>query len=186
MDRYGVTFVNYGNPAPENADDLQHEFSQNLKVVMDVLLNDQNLVAFLADRLSEIGNLVPDQISSFKLNLKRDPYSDERIYDFEHYPEDLYANPGEKLANRAALGKWGAWVNAFGAKEYGQPLFIACSADLCDSTNLTGFGSAYGGFPGFGWYEKKGSENGVLLPQAITEMANSALEQLAMWVVPNN
>ena len=155
--------------------ELKKEFKKNLQVVIDVLKNDQELIDFLTSRLVEIGDSVPDEISGFRLNKKGNPYKDERIYDFKHYPADLYAKPGDLLANRAALGKWGAWINAFGAKEYDQPLFIACSADLCDSTNLAGFGKPYDTFPGYGWYEKKGTDEGVLLPQAITEMANSGL-----------
>jgi len=52
------------------------------------------------------------------------PYKDQRLYDFKNYPQDLFAKPGEKVPNRAALAKWGAWVNAFGSKEYGRPLFL--------------------------------------------------------------
>ena len=41
--------------------------------------------------------------------------------------------PGTKDANRSALRKWGAWVNALGHKEYGRPLFVVASADLAGS-----------------------------------------------------
>jgi transketolase len=66
-------------------------------------------------------------------------------------------------------------VNALGAKEYNQPLFIACSADLAGSTNISGFGDKYGDFPGYGWHERFGSPDGALLPQEITEFANIGL-----------
>ena len=106
---------------------------------------------------------------------KGNPWKDERLYDFAHYPADLYVKPGTSIANRAALAKWGAWVNAFGAKEYGRPLFIAASADLADSTNISGFAEGYGDFTGYGWYERYGTPEGVLLPQEITEFANAGI-----------
>jgi transketolase len=66
-------------------------------------------------------------------------------------------------------------VNAFGAKEYGRPLFLAASADLAESTNIVGFAQAYGDFPGYGWYERYTNPNGTLLPQEITEFATSGI-----------
>ena len=175
MDLYGAAFVNFGGSAPANEAALVEEFSGNLQAVMAVLQNDQSLVDYLANRLVEIAESVPEEISGFRLTQEKNPYQDQRIYDFKHYPADLFAKPGEMLANRNAFAKWGAWVNAFGAKEYNRPLFIACSADLTESTNISGFGKAYGDFPGYGWYEKKGSIEGVLLPQEITEMVNSGM-----------
>lgn len=174
-DLYGAKFVNFGGSAPNTEAATAEEFRCNLQAVIDVLRQDQPLVDYLAARLLEIGESVPQELAGFRLKQKRNPYQDERIYNYRQYPADLFAKPGEKLANRNALAKWGAWVNAFGAKEYDRPLFVACSADLCESTNISGFGKSYGDFPGYGWYERKGSTNGVLLPQAITEMVNSGL-----------
>ena len=74
-----------------------------------------------------------------------------------------------------ALAKWGAWINAFGAQEYGRPIFIASSADLAASTNISGFAEAFGEFKGYGWYERVGTDEGALLPQEITEFANSGI-----------
>jgi transketolase len=78
-------------------------------------------------------------------------------------------------ANRAALGDWGAWINSFGAQEYGRPLFIASSADLAGSTNISGFAQGKNGFEGYGWYGRSGTENGALLTQSITEFANAGI-----------
>ena len=103
------------------------------------------------------------------------PFEDERLYDFRNYPADLYVAPGASAANRAAFAKWGAWANAFGAKEYGRPLFMVASADLSGSTNISGFAERYGDFPGYGWYERFGTADGVLLPQEITEFANAGI-----------
>jgi transketolase len=175
MDKYGVTFANFGGSAPENPAELRAEFEANLKVVMDVLRCDQGLVDYLANRLVELGDSVPEEMPTLKIGKKGNPFKDERLYDFRNYPADLYVKPGTSIANRAALMKWGAWVNTFGAKEYERPLFIAASADLADSTNISGFAKGYGDFKGWGWYERYGTAEGALLPQEITEFANSGI-----------
>jgi transketolase len=179
-DKYGVTFQNFGNCAPQDPTELQAEFRANLQAVIDVLHRDQALVDYLADTLLALGDSVPQDIPTFKLRKRAsgacsNPFQDERLYDFRHYPADLYVKPGTSIANRAALAKWGAWVNAFGAQEYSRPLFIACSADLAGSTNISGFAEKYHDFPGYGWYERYGTPEGVLLPQEITEFANSGI-----------
>jgi len=173
--KYGVTFKNMGGCAPTDPDALQEEFRANLKAVIDVLHRDEALVDYLADRLVELGESVPEETPTLRIGRRGNPFNDERLYDYRRYPEDLYVAPGTVIANRAALAKWGAWVNAFGAKEYGRPLFIVSSADLAGSTQIAGFAERYGDFPGYGWYERFGTPEGVLLPQEITEFANSGI-----------
>ncbi len=174
MEKYQVQFDGFGCPAPADPQEVQTQFRRNLQVVMQALEQDEELWQYLADRLVEIGDSVPQEIEDYRLK-GVNPLVDPRVFDYENYPADLYAQPGQKQPNRAALAKWGAWVNALGAKEYGRPLFIACSADLCESTNICGFGYPYGDYPGYGWYERKGSDEGVLLPTEITEMGNAGL-----------
>lgn len=171
-EKYGAKFANYGGAAPADGAGIQAEFEANLKAVIEVLHKDQALVDYLADRLVSLGDSVPQEIPGFRLQAKGVPWKDERLFDFTRYPEDVYAKPGTSIANRAALAKWGAWINAYAAKEYGRPLFIAASADLADSTNISGFAAGYGDFKGYGWYERYGTQEGVLLPQEITEFAN--------------
>lgn len=175
-DKYGVAFENFGGTAPEDPDALEAEFRSNLKAVIDVLRDDQDLVDYLADRLVQIGDSVPKALSSFRLgDGTRTPFDDPRVFDYEKYPDDLFVPPGTMAANRAALAKWGAWVNAFGAKEYDRPLILAASADLSGSTNIAGFAQKYGDFEGYGWYGLCGSDTGTLLPQEITEFANAGM-----------
>jgi transketolase len=171
-EKYGATFANFGGCAPADPDALRAEFEANLKAVIDVLHRDQALVDYLADTLVALGDSVPEEVPAFQLGQRGNPFQDERLYDYENYPDDLYVAPGTSIANRGALATWGAWVNAFGAQEYGRPLFVACSADLADSTRISGFAKGYGDFEGYGWYERYGTPEGVLLPQEITEFAN--------------
>jgi len=172
---YGVSFVNLGGPAPKDAAAVAAEFRANVEAVIGVLRADPALTAFLADRLVELGDSVPTEVKGFRLGSNGNPFSDPRLYDAKQYPADMWAPPGTQNANRAALAKWGAWVNAFGAKEYGRPLFMASSADLSGSTNIAGFAGGYGDFKGYGYYERVGDSQGVLMPQEITEFANAGI-----------
>jgi transketolase len=174
-EKYDVQFANFGGPAPQEPSALQAEFRANLQAVIDVLMWDQPLVDYLADRLVQLGDSVPHEIATFQLRHPDNPFEDPRIYDYHNYPDNLYEAPGKMIANRAALARWGSWVNALGAKEFGRPLFMACSADLAGSTNISGFAEKYGDFPGYGWFERCGDSNGTLLPQEITEFANSGI-----------
>ena len=87
----------------------------------------------------------------------------------------MWAKPGESQPNRAGLGKWGAWVNTYAKKKYGRPLFIVCSADLADSTNISGFAKDFEDVKGWGWYRRDSNPRGSLLPQEITEFCNAGL-----------
>lgn len=174
VEKYGAKFSNYFGKAPD-ASEEKAEFKANLNAVIDVLLKDQDLVDYLADTLVNIAESVPVKIDTFQLGKHENPFKDPQIYDYENYPEGIYVKPGESQSNRNALLKWGAWINALGSKKYGQPLFIGCSADLCQSTSVSGFGDGFGDFEGYGWYERKGGMEGVLLPQAITEAVNAGL-----------
>ena len=175
MDCYGVEFVNYGGSAPADPELLREEFAANLKVVADTLAADDELVSYLADRLVELGESVPETIAGACVGNGESPFSDPILYDYKNYPEDLYQKPGSKAPNRKALHDWGAWINAYGKKKHERPLFIASSADLSGSTNIAGFASAYKDFPGYGWYERVGTKEGALLPQGITEFGNAGL-----------
>ncbi len=174
-DRYGAKFVNVDGSAPSDPAALTSEFRANLEAVIKVLRSDEQLVDYLADRLVEIGDGVPGEVKGFRLGAKGNPFGDKRLWDFRSYPEDLWAKPGTKSSNRAALAKWGAWINSFGHSEYGRPIFVANSADLSGSTNISGFAAGRDGFPGYGWYERVGGPEGVLMPQEITEFTNAGI-----------
>lgn len=174
-EKYGVTFQGMGEPAPKDPEALRAQFRTNLEVVVQVLRRDQALVDYLAERLVELGESVPEEIPAFRLGKRGNPFRDERLYDYRNYPAEMYVAPGTEVPNRQALYRWGAWANAFGHEHYSRPLFLACSADLAESTNIIGFARGWGDFPGYGWYERYGSSEGVMLPQEITEFANAGI-----------
>ncbi|HEX9017143.1 MAG TPA: transketolase, partial [Chloroflexota bacterium] len=174
-DKYGVQFQGCNEPAPKDSTALRAQFRANLETAITVLRQDEALVDYLADRLVDLGDSVPAEIPGFRLDTSKNPWKDDRLYDFKNYPPELFAKPGEKVPNRAGLAKFGAWVNAFGKENYGRPLFLACSADLAASTNINGFAQKWGDTPGWGVYDRNNNLEGALLPTEITEFTNAGL-----------
>ncbi len=98
VEKYGAEFKNYLGSAPADEAGVMEEFRANLSAVMDVLKADQDLVDFLANRLVEIGDRVPESVESFCLgDGQKTPFMDERLYDFENYPNVLYKNQVKRL-----------------------------------------------------------------------------------------
>jgi transketolase len=176
MKKYGVEYEGVDEPAPGDPDALRAQAARNFQVALSVLRGDEVLVDYVTDRLVELSRQVPDAVAGFNLGGRGSGiFDDERLYDFRNYPESMWAKPGESQPNRAALGKWGAWVNSFAKREYGRPLFIVCSADLADSTNISGFAKEFDGVEGWGWYHRDSNPRGSLLPQEITEFCNAGI-----------
>ena len=175
QERYGVEFEGFGEPAPEGFESYMAQARSNYEVVMSVMRDDPAFYRYIADRLVEIGESVPERPATLHFDLGRNPWKDERLTDFRSYPPQMWIPPGEKAPNRKALALWGAWVNAWARKEYGRPLLIAMSADLAESTNIAGFAKAFGETEGYGVYQRDENPEGVLLPQEITEFCNSGL-----------
>jgi transketolase len=143
---------------------------------MSVLRRDEALVDAISDRLREVAGTVPDRVAGFNLGGRgAQIFDDPRFTDARSYPPSLWKAPGEKAPNRAALGSWAAWVNATARAEYDRPLFIACSADLAESTNIVGFAKDWEDLPGWGWYQRDENPRGALLPQQITEFTNAGV-----------
>jgi transketolase len=176
MEKYGVTYEGVDLPAPTDSAKLRAQATANLQTVMSVLRRDAPLVRWLSDRLLELAAAVPDRIPTFNLGERgADIFDDPRLYDIHSYPTELYGKPGDMQSNRAAFGAWGSWVNAYAKARYGRPLFIVCSADLAEATNIAGFGKDWGNLPGWGWYERDARPRGVVVPQEITEFANAGI-----------
>ena len=147
-----------------------------MQVALDVLRKNDDLVQYLADRLVEIGDSVPEEIEGFRLPVAKNPLKDPALFDVEKYPPaEMWAKPGDKQPNRAGFAKWGSYINSYCQKNYGRPLFMVCSADLAGSTNISGFGDDFGDMKNTGWYDREKNPEGVILPQGITEFANAGI-----------
>ena len=173
-EKYDVEFDGFGDPAPEDERALKDQAVDHMKTVMSVLERDQALVDYLSGRLVELGDLVPEVIKECRVG-KSNPFNDSVITDYESYPDDLFVEPGTNAPNRVALAKFGSWLNSYVREKYGRPMVIAASADLADSTNISGFGKEWSDKPDFGFYSRDANPNGTVLPQAITEFANAGI-----------
>lgn len=176
MAKYDVSYHGMDSPAPVGDDAIRDQFEANLRVAMSVLRRDRELIEWLSDRLIAIAGTVPTVIDGLTLpSGSAAVFTDRRIFDFERYPEQMWKKPGDVAPNRAGLATWASYVNSLSRRDYGRPLFIACSADLAESTNIAGFAAAFGDMPGWGWYERDTSPDGVLLPAEITEFTNAGM-----------
>ena len=182
MARYGIEYEGVDRAAPSDPRACRAQAEANLRTVMEVLRRTPGLVEWLSDRLVEIGRSVPLSIDGLRLDVRPSaqaitagPTKDARLFDFAHYPASMWKAPGEKQPNRAGLAAWGSYVNAIAKRDYGRPLFVACSADLAESTNIAGFAKPFGELAGFGWYERDTNPTGAVLPQEITEFANAGM-----------
>jgi transketolase len=175
MARYGVAYEGVDEPAPADPAARRAQWTANLRRAFEALRARPEVVDAVSDRLLEVAGQVPATIATFNLAAGAGIFDDPAITDFRAYPPSLYKAPGERHPNRAALGAWGAWVNAWARERYGRPLFIAASADLAESTNLAGFGKDWGDLPGWGWYERVTNIRGALLPTEITEFTNAGM-----------
>ncbi len=177
MARYGVTYEGVDAAAPDDPGARRAQAMANLQVALSVLRRDPDLVRWLSDRLLAIAAQVPEEIPGSTLGNRASArlFDDPRITDFRSYPAEMYRSPGAMEPNRAGLGAWGSWVNAYARATYGRPLFVVCSADLAESTSIAGFGKDWGDMPGWGWYDRDANTRGAVLPQEITEMANAGI-----------
>ncbi|MFH0943914.1 MAG: transketolase [Planctomycetota bacterium] len=174
QEKYGVRFEGFGE-GPPAGDAFREQTRTNIELVLDVMRKDEDLVRFVAGRLRSAAAEVPEQPKGFWWDRTIDPAKDERILNVERYPAEVFVAAGEKAPNRTGLSAWGAYVNGISHEVAGRPLFLACAADLAESTNIAGFAKASGGFKGFGWYQRDENPHGALLPQEITEFTNSAI-----------
>jgi transketolase len=172
---YGIEFDGFGQQGPVTTDAKLAQATVNMEKVFTIYDQHPELVDYVADRLIELAKRVPDEIQSVSFDLSKNPTLDPVLTDYENYPKELFAEPGSTQPNRGALSKWGAWVNAYCVKNYGRPLFLATSADLADSTNISGFGKSWDGFAGLGFYNRDTNPSGCMLPQGITEFANASI-----------
>lgn len=174
-EKYGIEFDGFGQSAPATHQAQLEQTRTNLSRVFQVYDQDEELLNYVSDYLADLGDSIPKQKTTLYYDFNKNPFTDPVITDYRHYPKDIFAAPGNREPNRAGLSKFGAWINAYCHEKYGRPLFIAMSADLADSTNISGFAKSYGNFKGFGAYQHHDNPRGCLLPQGITEFTNAGI-----------
>ncbi len=174
-DKYGIEFDGFGEPGPDTKAERIAQTKINMEKVFQVFEQDPELLDYLADRLVELGDGVPEDCERVWIDTSKNPLNDPVLTDIENLPKELFVKPGEIAPNRGGFSKYAAWLNGYVSKNYGRPLVLASSADLADSTNISGFGKDFGDIPGYGFYDRKDNTKGCLLPQGITEFANAGI-----------
>lgn len=172
--KYNVEFDGFGKGAPTEWEEQVEQAKSFFYTVFSVLESNQKLVDYLADTLVEIGDSVPDSLATCRINMSN-PAKDDSIFNINSLPKELFVDPGEKAPNRVGFSKYASYINSIAEKEYGRPLVIAMSADLADSTNISGFAKGWNGQENYGLYDKESNPDSPLMPQGITEFTNAGM-----------
>ena len=172
--KYNVDFFNFGSEEADSQEGQEEQARSYFESIFSVLRSNQGLVEYLSDTLVSIGDSVPEQISNCKITINN-PAKDKNLFDIKSLPEDLFVKPGEKAPNRVGFSKYASYINTYSIKQYGRPLVIAMSADLADSTNVSGFAKGYDGADDLGFFDKDSNTDSPLMPQGITEFANAGM-----------
>ena len=172
--KYNVDFYKFGEQEAKSKDGQIEQAISYFNSVFSVMNSNQGLIDYLADTLLSLGDSVPTKIETCKITVKN-PSKDKKIFDVNSLPDDLFVPPGEKAPNRVGFSKYASYINTVSIKEYGRPLVIAMSADLADSTNISGFAKRYDGKEDMGLFDKTENPDSPLMPQGITEFANSGM-----------
>ncbi len=78
--------------------------------------------------------------------------------------------------NKDGFKTFGAWVNSYALKHTVRPLVLAASADLADSTALSGFGGDFEDQKGPGWYDRKDATDGAIREGTVSGQLRSFIE----------
>ncbi len=173
-EKYNVNFDGFGTAAPESWDGQVDQARSFFNSIFSVMESNQKLVDYLTDSLTSVGDSVPQAIDGCKVTVNN-PARNKTLFDVDSLPDDLFVSPGDKAPNRVGFSKYASYINAKSIEHYGRPLVIAMSADLADSTNISGFAKGYNGSPDFGLYDKDTNPESPLMPQGITEFTNSGM-----------
>ena len=172
--KYNVDFEGFGEP---EGNDRKHQEEQAIamyEAIFSVMNKNIDLVNYLSDRLVGLGDSVPEHSEKCRIiSEKETDY--KNLFNIETLPDDIFVEPGTKVPNRKGFAKYASYVNTISEKKYGRPLILAMSADLSDSTNISGFANGYYDGKSKGMYEKKTNEKSPLFPQGITEFTNAGM-----------
>ena len=174
INKYGVTFEDFGGVANDFWEGQVEQARSMFETVFTVMSSNQEYVDYLSSRLIELGDSVPNKVKSCLVNPETET-NRKSIFDLSSIPKDMFVTPGEVVPNRVGFSKYASFLNTSFEKKYGRPLVLAMSADLADSTNISGFAKEYGSDKNKGLYDKKKNIKSPLFPQGITEFTNAGM-----------
>ncbi len=173
-EKYNIDFEHMGQGAPDTWDEQLEQAGSMFSSVFSVMETNQELVDYLSDTLVDLGNSVPDDGNSWKFK-SADPIDISYIISEDDLPNGLFLKPGEKAPNRIGFSKAASYINTRAIEKTGRPLVVAMSADLADSTNISGFAKGWDGSPDLGLFNKDTNPESPLMPQGITEFTNAGM-----------
>ena len=172
--KYNINFENFGEKEGKDREVQVEQAKSMFRTVFSVMKKNKDLVKYLSDTLVDLGESVPENISTSKMSLKNN-LKHRDLFDESSLPDDLFVPPGTKTPNRKGFSKYASYINSLAEKKYGRPLVLAMSADLADSTNVSGFAKGYKGKKDKGFYNKDSNLKSPLFPQGITEFTNAGM-----------
>ncbi len=172
--KYNINFTNFGEPAADNRKDQIMQAKDMFKTVFSVLNDNQDCIDYLSKRLLDLGESVPVKKDNCKVTIKN-PANDPDLFNINALPDSLFVKAGEIVPNRVGFSKYASYINTISENKYGRPLVLAMSADLADSTNISGFSKGYGDVDDKGLFNRFNNKNSPLFPQGITEFTNSGM-----------
>ena len=174
LDKYKIEFKEYGS-APDDTWEGQVDQAKSMfKTVFKVMSDNQDYVDYLSSRLIELGNSVPNKIKKCMVSPVNET-NEQSTFGLDSLPNNIFAKPGDVVPNRVGFSRYASFLNSSYDQEHGRPLFLAMSADLAESTNLSGFAIEYGSNKNKGLYDKENNLKSPLFPQGITEFTNAGM-----------
>ena len=173
-EKYNVDFHNFGEKEAESKENQEDQARNYFHSVFSVMKSNQKLIDYLAETLVSIGDAVPKEISGCEIKSKN-PAKDKRLFDIDSLPDSLFLQSGEKAPNRVGFSKYASYINTLSIQDYGRPLVIAMSADLADSTNVSGFAKDFNNNIDLGLFDRETNRKSPLMPQGITEFTNAGM-----------
>ena len=174
VNKYMVKFEDFGGVANDSWEGQIEQARSMFKTIFTVMSNNQDYVDYLSNRLIELGDSVPNKIKHCSIDPDIET-NRKSIFDVSLLPEDMFVKAGEVVPNRVGFSKYASFLNTSFEKRYGRPLVLAMSADLADSTNISGFAKEYGSDNDKGLYDKNKNIKSPLFPQGITEFTNAGM-----------
>ena len=172
--KYNIDFQGFGDTAANTWEGQVDQAKSMFETVFSVMRNNEKYVDYLSERLVSIGDSVPLEISKCKIS-KDQLNEHSELYNINTLPDDIFLDPGSKAPNRVGFSKYASYLNTSFEEKFGHPLVLAMSADLADSTNISGFSKGYGPAKDKGLYDKNINQESPLFPQGITEFTNAGM-----------
>jgi len=173
-EKYNVDFHNFGDEEAKSKEAQEDQARNYFHSVFSIMRSNQKLIDYLAETLVSIGDAVPEEISGCEIKSKN-PAKDKRLFDIDSLPDSLFLQSGEKAPNRVGFSKYASYINTLSIQDYGRPLVIAMSADLADSTNVSGFAKDFNNNIDLGLFDRETNRKSPLMPQGITEFTNAGM-----------